>query len=101
MSNIPTKIACPLGMSCEEVKDGSIIRCAWFTKMEGHNPVTGDKIEESRCAMSWIPIMLQEASRGILNTTSAVDDFKNEMAASNRSSQTLIAASMQFPHLIG
>ena len=40
---IEVEFFCPLGSTCEEVKDGVIKRCAWYTKMVGLDPNTGKK----------------------------------------------------------
>jgi len=46
MSEIKTVLTCPLGAKCEEIKDGAIHRCAWYTKLAGTNPNTGESMDE-------------------------------------------------------
>ena len=55
MSEIKTVLTCPLGAKCEEIKDGAIHRCAWYTKLAGTNPNTGEVMDEAGCSMTWMP----------------------------------------------
>ena len=32
--------------------------CAWFMKVQGNNPNTGEPTEEWGCSMAWLPILL-------------------------------------------
>ena len=35
--------------------------CAWFMKVRGNNPNTGEEIDDYGCSMAWIPINKSEA----------------------------------------
>lgn len=87
---IQTELTCPLGSKCEEVRDGKIMRCAWFTKMAGQNPQTGEQIDEQGCAMHWLPVLLVENARTNRGTASAVESFRNEMVTANQHSLSLL-----------
>ena len=76
---IETVLTCPLGSKCEEVKDGKIHRCAWFTKLNGKNPSTGELVDEHGCAMTWLPILLIENATQARGFTVAIESFRNEM----------------------
>jgi hypothetical protein len=56
------KISCPLGSCCEEIKDNTLTRCAWYTKLIGKDPQSNKDIDEWRCSMAWIPLLLVEVA---------------------------------------
>ena len=88
---IKTVLTCPLGAKCEEIKDGAIHRCAWYTKLAGTNPNTGEVMDEHGCAMSWLPMLMIENSMQQRSTSAAVESFRNETMQANQSSQLLLA----------
>ena len=95
-------LTCPLGHKCQEAKGDHIEQCAWFTKLAGENPQTGEQIDEHGCAMTWLPILLVENARTNRSTSAAVESFRNEMVNANSSSQQLLiaAANMAQPKLV-
>ena len=92
---IKTVLTCPLGAKCEEIKDGAIHRCAWYTKLAGTNPNTGEQTDEQGCAMSWLPMLLIENSMQQRSTSAAVESFRNEMTSANQTSQQILLAQVQ------
>lgn len=66
--------------------------CAWFMKIAGQNPQTGDTIDEHGCAIGWMPILLIENSRQQRNTGAAVESFRNEMVKNNEVGQRVLLA---------
>jgi hypothetical protein len=90
---IKTVLTCPLGSKCEEIKDGAIHRCAWYTKLAGTNPNTGEQIDEHGCAIAWLPMLTIENSMQQRSTSAAVESFRNEMTSANQTSQQLLLAS--------
>jgi hypothetical protein len=95
MSSIPVKCVCPLGAQCEEVKDGAIHRCMWHIKVRGANPNTGEELDEWRCAMAWLPLMLIENSQQQRQTGAAVESFRNEMVKANEMSHKVLLTTLQ------
>ena len=95
MSEIKTVLTCPLGAKCEEIKDGAIHRCAWYTKLAGTNPNTGESIDENGCAMSWLPMLMIENSMQQRSTSAAVESFRNEMTSANQTSQQILLTQVQ------
>lgn len=93
---LPKKMTCPLGHKCQEAKGDHIEQCAWFTKIAGENPQTGDVVDEFGCAMSWLPVLLVENARTSRSTSAAVESFRNEMVNANSSSQQLLIAAANF-----
>lgn len=83
---------CPLDSfnPCRQMK------CAWFMKVSGAHPQTGNEIEEWGCSMGWIPILLIENAQQQRQTATAVESFRNEMVKSTEvSNQILLAAAQQ------
>lgn len=70
---------CPLGSECETIKDDKIHRCAWFQKLVGKDPNTGEERDEWGCAIAWLPILSVEMARTNVGQTSALESFRNEM----------------------
>ncbi len=79
--NVKPQLSCPLGSKCEEVRDNTLYRCAWFIQLSGKNPNTGEAIDEFGCAMAWVPILLIENSAQQRSTAAAVESFRNEVAS--------------------
>jgi hypothetical protein len=75
---IEVEYTCPLGSTCEEVKDGKIMRCAWYTKVMGKDPQSTEDIENWACAISWMPTMMVEMSQTNRGQTAALESFRNE-----------------------
>lgn len=80
------KSNCPLN-NFEPCKQ---LECAWFIKMRGSNPNTGEDIDEWACSMAWLPILLIENSQQQRSTSGAVESLRNEMVATNQTNVGLI-----------
>ena len=76
--SLEVELTCPLGSTCEEVKDGKIHRCMWYTKVVGKNPQTEEQIDEWKCAIAWMPILQIETSQTNRGQTHALQSFRNE-----------------------
>lgn len=88
---IQPKNQCPLN-NFEPCKQ---LDCAWFLKIRGTNPNTGEDTDDWACSMSWLPILLIENAQMNRQTGSAVESFRNEMVKANESSQQLLAYAAQ------
>ena len=65
--------------------------CAWFLKIRGSNPNTGEDVDDWGCAIAWMPLLLIENSQQQRQTGAAVESFRNEMVKANEvSTQVLI-----------
>jgi hypothetical protein len=84
---IESKNLCPLNKfsPCRQLD------CAWFLKIRGQNPNTGEDIDDWGCSMSWLPILLIENAQMSRQTGAAVESFRNEMVKANESNQQLLA----------
>lgn len=68
--------------------------CSWFTQLRGHNPNTGQEVDEWGCAVTWLPMLLIENSQMQRQTGAAVESFRNEMVKTNETSQRVLLASL-------
>ena len=69
--------------------------CAWFMKVRGNNPNTGEEIDDYGCAIAWMPVLMIENSQQQRQTGSAVESFRNEMVKANDVSQQVLRATIQ------
>lgn len=85
---IEVKSNCPLN-NFEPCKQ---FDCAWFMKVVGKNPNTGQDIEEWACAVAWMPVLLIENSQQQRQTGAAVESFRNELANATFVNHQLVLA---------
>jgi len=71
------------------------LECAWFMKIRGSNPNTGEEIDDYGCSMAWLPVLMIENSQQQRSTGAAVESFRNEMVKSNETSQHVLMATLQ------
>jgi len=71
------EITCPLGHKCEEIRDNKVCRCAWYTQIEGTDPL-GNRVDEWKCAIAWQPILMIEVSGTNRGQTQAIESLRNE-----------------------
>lgn len=83
-------LTCPLGSTCEEIKDGAIHRCNWYINMRGENPQTGEKTDEWGCAIPWQNIQMVELCRTNHSLGAAIESFRNEMVKGNEKTLQLM-----------
>ena len=76
---IESKANCPL----DGFKPCRQLECAWFMKVRGTNPNTGQEVDEWGCSIAWLPILLIDNSQQQRQTGAAVESFRNEMVRSN------------------
>ncbi len=69
---------CPLGHECVKAEGGVISKCAWYVKLQGNDPQTGERVDKEDCAIAWQPILLIEANAQAARTTSSVQSMRNE-----------------------
>jgi hypothetical protein len=94
---IEPKANCPLdGFNpCRQLE------CAWFLKIAGHNPNTGEPVDDWGCSMAWMPIMLIENSQMQRQTGAAVESFRNEMVKANEASTAALLETAKRNNLLG
>lgn len=88
---IEPKANCPLNKftPCKQME------CAWFIKIAGANPNTGEQLEEWGCAIAWMPVLMIEVSQQQRQTGAAVESFRNEMVKANDVGQQVLLAAVQ------
>lgn len=69
--------------------------CAWFMKVRGNNPNTGEEIDDYGCSMAWLPVLMIENSQQQRQTGAAVESFRNEMVKATDTSQQVLMATLQ------
>lgn len=87
---IDPKPNCPLN-NFEPCK---MLECAWFLKIRGANPNTGEDIDDWGCSIAWLPVLLIENSQQQRQTGAAVESFRNEMVRANETSQQVLLATI-------
>lgn len=88
---IEPKANCPLH-NFEPCKQ---LDCAWFLKIRGSNPNTGEDVDDWGCAIAWLPVLMIENSQQQRQTGAAVESFRNEMVKSNETGQQILIAAAQ------
>lgn len=88
---IEPKHNCPL----DGFKPCRQLDCAWFMKVRGNNPNTGEEIDDYGCSMAWLPVLMIENSQQQRQTGAAVESFRNEMVDANKMSQQVLLATVQ------
>jgi len=88
---LEVKSNCPL----DGFKPCRQLECAWFMKIRGNNPNTGEEVDEYGCSMAWMPMLMIENSQQQRSTGAAVESFRNEMVKSNENSQHVLMATLQ------
>ena len=89
---IKVELTCPLGSKCEVIVGDTIKKCAWYTKLAGSNPNTGEQTDEAACSMAWLPMLLIENSMQQRSTSAAVESFRNEMVQNSEVNQQILLA---------
>lgn len=69
--------------------------CAWFMKVRGNNPNTGEEIDDYGCSIAWLPVLMIENSQQQRHTGAAIESFRNEMVKANESSQQILVSAAQ------
>jgi hypothetical protein len=88
---LEVKANCPL----DGFKPCRQLECAWFMKIRGNNPNTGEEVDEYGCSMAWMPMLMIENSQQQRSTGAAVESFRKEMVKSNETSQHVLLATLQ------
>jgi hypothetical protein len=70
------KLTCPLGSTCEEIKDNQLHRCRWYTELKGTD-AQGKEHNTWDCAITWMPILQLEASTTNRSIAGAIESARN------------------------
>tara|TARA_E500000318_G_scaffold60122_1_gene55796 strand:- start:5600 stop:6061 length:462 start_codon:yes stop_codon:yes gene_type:complete len=58
-------------------------QCVWYNMLQGNDPQTGAPVQEWGCSIAWLPLLLVENNGKQIQTTAAVESFRNEMVKAN------------------
>lgn len=92
---IEVVLTCPLGSTCETIKDNKIHRCRWFVKLAGKNPQTNEDVDEWNCAITWSPILLVENAMTNRGQTAAIESFRNETVSAAQTTNNILLNAAQ------
>jgi hypothetical protein len=56
----------------------SIAAPAWYTKVSGVHPQTGENVEEYGCAVAWIPFLQMDNTMHVNQAGAAIESLRNE-----------------------
>ena len=59
-------------------------KCPWWTRVIGKNPQSEEMIDDWRCAVALLPMLLVENAQMSRQTGAAVESFRNEMVKANQ-----------------
>ena len=82
MSSPEVVLTCPLGATCEEIKDNKIHRCRWYQTIEGVD-AQGNPQNKSDCAIAILPLIGLEFANQVRSTASAIEGHRNAIAENN------------------
>lgn len=82
LNNIIIEKTCPLGSECEAAgvtSEGKpyIKRCAWYTEVQGIDQ-QGNRQDQMKCAMEWMPILTLEMAGTNRGQTEAIESLRDE-----------------------
>ena len=76
--SIEKTITCPFGSKCEEIKDGKLLTCSWYTHINGKDPQSESIVDKAMCAIAWIPVLLIENAQMINGVHNIVGSLRDE-----------------------
>ena len=53
--------------------------CAWFIKLKGTDPQSGEEFDDWGCAIAFMPVIIIESAMQAKQTGAAVESFRNVM----------------------
>lgn len=95
------KMTCPLGSSCEEIKDNKMHRCRWYVCLKGKDPQGEKEYDDWQCAMYWMPILTIENAQTNRGQTQALESFRNEMVEGQDKFNEIMLAAAEARRLEG
>lgn len=75
--------------------------CKWWIQVRGNDPQTGQEIDEWDCTVSFLPMLILEASQQARQAGAAVEDFRNIATDQNQQlHQNLVEAQKIVPAIV-
>ncbi|MGK5008132.1 hypothetical protein [Janthinobacterium sp. MDB2-8] len=81
------------GKFCPLIKKDCVgLQCSWLVQVRGTNPQSGAEVDDWRCAITWLPMLLINTAQEVRQGSAATESFRNEMVeASEKALQTQLA----------
>lgn len=54
-------------------------KCPMWVQVRGRNPQNGQEIDDWRCSLTWLPLLLIETASQTRQTGAAIESFRNEV----------------------
>lgn len=70
--------------------------CPMWIQIRGNHPQTGEKVDDWRCSLAWMPVLMIETAQQTRQAGAAIESFRNEMVEANDITTKLIQ--MNVPH---
>jgi hypothetical protein len=74
-------------------------KCPMFTQVRGVDANTGNEVDEWRCSLAFLPMLLIENTREQRGTGAAIESFRNEMVKANNAPNILLNGAPQSTYL--
>lgn len=71
-------LICPLHQKAMELV---CHKCPWWCHVRGANPNTGEPVDEWRCAIGWLPMLLIETAQQSRQGAAATESMRNAVVA--------------------
>lgn len=72
----PDHLICPLH---KKTMESVCHTCPLWTQLRGHNPNTGEDIDQWNCALAQLPLLLVETAMQVRQGAAATESFRNEV----------------------
>jgi hypothetical protein len=53
-------------------------KCAWFIRVAGTNKNTGQPVDDTGCAIAWMPVLMIETANETRQAGAAIESLRNE-----------------------
>lgn len=83
---------------CPLIKDPCRqLGCNWFIKLRGLDPNTGEEIDDYRCTMAFLPLMMLETASQTRQVGASIDKLRSDVDKRARDAALGIARAHSIP----
>ena len=97
--SIETVVTCPLGSTCEEIKNEKLHRCKWYMEMDGEDASGKVHDKVRKCVMEWQIIMMMEQGRAGLMHTQAIQMQTSEVSKRQDAALQVMTMDLKSKHM--
>lgn len=65
-------------------------KCPMWVQVRGRNPQTGEEVDDWRCSLAWLPLLLIETASQTRQAGAAIESFRNEVVEANQQATRLV-----------